>query len=68
MEGPPGPARGVRNRCCFHSPTRWCYLAFTGFVLVMLTVDLGIFHRKAHEVSARVKILHKGYLITKRLV
>jgi tellurite resistance protein TerC len=31
----------------------WFYVAFTAFVLVMLAVDLGIFHRKEHEVSMR---------------
>jgi tellurite resistance protein TerC len=31
----------------------WFYLAFTGFVLVMLALDLGVFHREAHEVSFR---------------
>lgn len=29
----------------------WLYLAFTGFVLLMLALDLGVFHRKAHDVS-----------------
>jgi len=29
----------------------WLYLAFTGFVLVLLALDLGVFHRKAHIVS-----------------
>ena len=29
----------------------WFYLGFTGFVLLMLALDLGVFHRKAHEVS-----------------
>jgi tellurite resistance protein TerC len=29
----------------------WFYLGFTGFVLTMLALDLGVFHRKAHEVS-----------------
>ena len=29
----------------------WLYLAFTGFVLVLLALDLGVFHRKAHVVS-----------------
>jgi tellurite resistance protein TerC len=33
------------------SPALW--LGFIGFVLVMLAIDLGIFHRKAHEVSLR---------------
>jgi tellurite resistance protein TerC len=31
----------------------WAYAAFTGFVLVMLALDLGVFHRKAHAVSFR---------------
>ncbi|MFL6212892.1 MAG: TerC family protein [Blastocatellia bacterium] len=31
----------------------WLYAAFTGFVLLLLVVDLGIFHRKAHAVSFR---------------
>lgn len=29
----------------------WFYLLFTLFVLVMLALDLGVFHRKAHDVS-----------------
>ncbi len=29
----------------------WFYLAFTGFVLLMLGLDLGVFHRKEHEIS-----------------
>src|SRR3712207_6045195 len=31
----------------------WFYLCFTGFVLFLLALDLGVFHRKAHEVSFR---------------
>lgn len=31
----------------------WFYAAFTGFVLVLLALDLGVFHRQAHEVSFR---------------
>jgi tellurite resistance protein TerC len=31
----------------------WLYAVFSGFVLVALILDLGIFHRKAHEVSFR---------------
>ena len=31
----------------------WPWLAFNGFVLVMLALDLGVFHRKAHVVSFR---------------
>lgn len=32
---------------------RWFYLAFTGFVLFLLALDLGVFHRKAHAVGFR---------------
>jgi tellurite resistance protein TerC len=31
----------------------WFWIAFNAFVLVLLAIDLGIFHRKAHEVSLR---------------
>lgn len=31
----------------------WFYVAFTVFVMGMLALDLGVFHRKAHEVSFR---------------
>ncbi len=29
----------------------WLYAGFTAFVLVVLALDLGVFHRKAHEVG-----------------
>ena len=31
----------------------WFYLAFIGFVLLLLALDLGVFHRKAHTVRFR---------------
>jgi tellurite resistance protein TerC len=31
----------------------WAYAAFTAFVLMLLALDLGVFHRNAHEVSFR---------------
>src|SRR5262245_40527430 len=31
----------------------WFYVGFTGFVLAMLALDLGVFHRKAHVVRPR---------------
>jgi tellurite resistance protein TerC len=31
----------------------WFYLAFTGLVLLLLALDLGVFHRQAHAVSFR---------------
>ncbi len=37
------------------SPLFW--LSFTAFVLGMLALDLGVFHRKAHEVSQREALI-----------
>jgi len=31
----------------------WIWAAFVGFVLLLLALDLGVFHRKAHVVSVR---------------
>ena len=31
----------------------WLYLAFTGLVMLLLVIDLGVFHRKVHAVSFR---------------
>ena len=31
----------------------WFYAAFTGLVLVLLALDLGVFHRRAREVTIR---------------
>jgi tellurite resistance protein TerC len=31
----------------------WIWLAFLAFILVLLALDLGVFHRKAHVVSVR---------------
>ena len=33
--------------------TIWFWVAFNAFVLAMLALDLGVFHRNAHEVSLR---------------
>jgi tellurite resistance protein TerC len=35
----------------------WLYIAFTAIVLVLLTLDLGVFHRKAHAPGFREAIL-----------
>ena len=34
----------------------WLYVAFTGFVLLLLALDLGVFHRHAHAVSFRESV------------
>ena len=33
--------------------TLWIWIGFTGFVLAMLALDLGVFHSKAHAVSLK---------------
>ena len=35
------------------SDYRWAYAAFTAFVLLLLALDRGVFHRQGHEVSLR---------------
>jgi tellurite resistance protein TerC len=33
--------------------TLWLWIGFNGFVLIMLALDLGVFHRKAHVVTLK---------------
>ena len=35
----------------------WFYAGFTAFVLLLLAMDLGLFHRDAHEVSVRESLV-----------
>ncbi|MEW6702519.1 MAG: TerC/Alx family metal homeostasis membrane protein [Bacteroidota bacterium] len=35
----------------------WFYLGFTVFVFVLLSIDLGVFHREAHEVSFKESLV-----------
>jgi tellurite resistance protein TerC len=44
-----GRERGV-GEC---SDVLWIWIGFVAFVLVLLALDLGVFHRKAHVVSVR---------------
>jgi tellurite resistance protein TerC len=46
----------------------WLYLAFSGFVLAMLVLDLGVFHRKAHEVALKEAAIWSGIWIVLALV
>jgi tellurite resistance protein TerC len=41
----------------------WLYLAFSGFVLAMLVLDLGILHRKAREVALKEAAIWSGVWI-----
>lgn len=42
----------------------WFYLGFTFFVLFMLALDLGVFHREAHPVSVREAIAWTAVWVT----
>ncbi len=46
----------------------WFYLAFTGFVLCMLALDLGVFNRTAHEVSYKEAAIWSAVWILLALV
>ena len=42
----------------------WLWLGFSGFVLAMLALDLGVFHRTAHVVSFRESLTWTAVWIT----
>jgi tellurite resistance protein TerC len=46
----------------------WIYGAFTIFVLALLALDLGVFHRKAHAVSYREAALWSAVWVTLALI
>jgi len=46
----------------------WFYAGFIVFILVVLALDLGVFHRKAHEVSFREALAWTGIWIGLALV
>lgn len=46
----------------------WFYLGFIAFVLVVLALDLGVFHKKAHEVSFREASIWTAVWISLALV
>jgi tellurite resistance protein TerC len=46
----------------------WFYLAFTVFVLLMLALDLGVFHRKEHEVSIKEAGIWSAVWVTLALI
>ncbi len=43
--------------------TIWLWVGFNAFVLAMLALDLGVFHRKAHDVSVREALTWSGVWI-----
>jgi tellurite resistance protein TerC len=42
----------------------WLWMGFLAFVLAMLAIDLGVFHKKAHEVSLKEAGLWSGVWVT----
>lgn len=46
----------------------WFYAGFTVFILIVLALDLGVFHKKAHEVSLKESTLWTGIWISMALL
>jgi tellurite resistance protein TerC len=46
----------------------WFYAGFTAFVLLLLALDLGVFHRDAHVVTFRESLLWSAVWVTLALV
>lgn len=46
----------------------WFWLAFTGLILALLALDLGVFHRRPHEVTLREAALWSGIWVSLALV
>ena len=46
----------------------WFWVGFTALLLFLLTVDLGVFHRKAHEVRFKEAAIASGVWITLALL
>ena len=45
-----------------HSPAEW--LGFGAIIAIMLTLDLGVFHKKTHKVSVKESLIWTGVWIT----
>jgi len=41
----------------------WVWIAFNVFVLVMLAIDLGVFHRRSHAVTLKEALVWSGIWI-----
>ncbi len=44
--------------------TTWLWIGFNAFVLAMLALDLGVFHRKTHVVSVKESLAWTGVWVT----
>jgi tellurite resistance protein TerC len=58
--------KGGENHMSF--ATIWPWIAFNLFVIAMLAIDLGVFHRKAHTVSLKEAAIWSGVWISLALV
>ena len=66
--GAPGSAHERKLTLFPFAEYWWFYAGFTLFVVAMLAVDLGVFHRRAHDVSAREAARWSAVWITLALV
>jgi len=48
--------------------TAWAWVAFLAFIIAMMALDLGVFHRKAHRVSLREAALWSAVWVVLALV
>ena len=46
----------------------WLWIGFNAFVLAMLALDLGVFHRHSHEVSVKEALIWSGIWIACAMV
>ena len=46
----------------------WLWVGFNAFILAMLALDLGVFHRKAHEISVREATVWSGVWIALAMI
>ncbi len=46
----------------------WFYFGFTSFVLILLALDLGVFHKKAHEVTFKESTIWTAVWISLALI
>lgn len=46
----------------------WFYVGFIAFVFLLLAIDLGVFHRNAHEVSFKESLIWTGIWISLALI
>lgn len=46
----------------------WLWIGFNAFILIMLALDLGVFHRKAHVVSIKESLTWTGIWVAMALI